>query len=202
MMEQSRTKPSSGILTETVLAAALIAAGVSLRLATLSWPNFSPIAGLAIVGGLLLSRSWLALAVPLLSMALSDLWIGSYETPVMIAVYACLAWPAILGRTCRGALRHTSYLGNAARGATLGALGGLAAALVFFAVTNWAHWRFADLAPETLTESYVAALPFLRFTLAGDLLFGTLGGTISGLWLAHSLASHTESTSAAAQGQN
>lgn len=198
MMEQSRIRPSGGILTESVLAAALIAAGVSLRLATLSWPNFSPVAGLAIAGGLLLSRSWLALAVPLLTMALSDLWIGSYETPIMIAVYACLAWPAILSRTCRGALRHTSYLRNATRGATLGALGGLTAALVFFAVTNWAHWRFADLAPETLTESYVAALPFLRFTLAGDLLFGTLGGTLSGLWLVHSLASQTESTAAAA----
>lgn len=202
MMQQSRTRPSTGILTETCLAALLVAAGVSLRLATLSWPNFSPVAGLAIVGGLLLSRSWLALAVPLLTMALSDLWVGSYETPVMIAVYACLAWPALLGRASRGVLRHPSYLGNAARGATLGALGGIAATLVFFVVTNWAHWRFADLAPETLTESYVSALPFLRYTLAGDLLFGTLGGTVSGLWLAHALAMHTESTSAAAQGQS
>jgi hypothetical protein len=66
-------------------------------------------------------------------------------------------------------------------GALLGALAGGAA---FFAITNFAVW-LGDLYPHTpsgLADCYIAALPFYRNQIAGDLLFtGALFG-------AHALA--------------
>jgi len=182
MLERFQAQKKIGLLKEAVLVLALVAMGVALRFATLSWPNFSPVAGLAIAGGLLLTRSWLALIVPLLTMAISDRWIGSYETPVMMAVYACLAWPALWGRLGQGGLPNRSVVSSAVRGGAWGACGGLISAIVFFVVTNWAHWRFAAVAPESLFDTYVAGLPFLRYTLLGDLLFGSIGTAIAATW--------------------
>ena len=51
------------------------------------------------------------------------------------------------------------------------------ASTLFFAVTNFAHWRVMEMYPHTfhgLWHCYVQALPFFRYTLMGDLFFGAL----------------------------
>jgi hypothetical protein len=49
--------------------------------------------------------------------------------------------------------------------------------MLFFILTNLGVWALTPLYPKTLSglsECYVAALPFFRNTLAGDLLYSGL----------------------------
>jgi hypothetical protein len=51
---------------------------------------------------------------------------------------------------------------------------GLAASIAFFLGTNFAHWVAYDMYEHTLgglAQCYLQALPFFRYTLAGDMLF-------------------------------
>jgi hypothetical protein len=48
----------------------------------------------------------------------------------------------------------------------------ITASLLFFVITNFAVWAFGTMYPKSaagLAECYIAALPFFRYTLAGDL---------------------------------
>ena len=158
--------------------ALLVALGVASRLAILvcPWvpPNFQAIAGAALFAGFFFQRRSTAAAVPLLAMVLSDLVLGGYELPVMLAVYASLAAPILWQAWLR---RRTSALRVA--GAAL------ASTLLFFAATNLAVWY--SWYPHTeagLVRCYAAALPFLPYSLSGDLLFAGALFAIYG-WLSH-----------------
>ncbi|MBX7165397.1 MAG: hypothetical protein K1X74_03525 [Pirellulales bacterium] len=124
-------------------------------------PNFAPMAGAALLAGVLFRSTPVAIALPLAAMAGSDLLIGGYEWQVMLCVYATLLLPVTMGRM----LRNRPGIGR-----LLGCT--VASSLAFFAVTNFAVWAFSpwyeqDLAG--LVECFVAALPFFKYTLAGDL---------------------------------
>lgn len=58
----------------------------------------------------------------------------------------------------------------------------LACSLIFFAASNFAVWAFSGMYSADLTgllQCYAAALPFLKNTIAGDLLWAAalFGGT-------------------------
>lgn len=160
-----------------VVAAALAALAVTVRLLVAEGvlpPNFSAVAAVALFAGAFLPLRW-ALAIPLAAMALSDFcFIGGYSWPVMLAVYALLAAPALLGlfirrsRT-RGVSRAALVTGSA-----------IGASVLFFVGSNLAVWAFTPWYPATsdgLAACFVAALPFFKYTLAGDLVFaGALFG--------------------------
>lgn len=86
---------------------------------------------------------------------------GVWELGVL--VYGGFALYAVFGWAAR---RHDAYWGVA---------GAVAGGLLFFLTTNYAAWARQDLPYGTglagLVESYTMALPFLRGTLAGDVLF-------------------------------
>jgi hypothetical protein len=57
----------------------------------------------------------------------------------------------------------------------LGAVVG--SSLIFFIVTNFAVWLYFDLYTHTwsgLLDCYLQAVPFYRYTLAGDAVFATV----------------------------
>ena len=144
-----------------VLSAILLAA--TLRLVPHP-PNFTPIAAMALFGGAMLGRRWLAFAAPLGALLLSDLVLGFY--PELVFVYLSTAAIVAIGWALAG---RRSALGVAA--------GALAASLLFFAVTNFGVWLVMDYYPKTLAglaACYVAAVPFFQNTLAGDLFFSAL----------------------------
>ena len=151
--------------------ALLVGLGVASRLAVLAFPwvppNFQAIAGTALFAGFFFRSRSTAAAVPLVAMVASDLVLGGYELPVMVAVYASLAAPI----AWRGWLRRRTSAARVA-GATV------FSTLLFFAATNLAVWY--AWYPQTaagLGRCYVAALPFLVYSLSGDLLFaGVLFG--------------------------
>jgi hypothetical protein len=112
----------------------------------------------------------LALAVLLAAMLVSDLVVGAYDWRVMSVVYAALALPALLARWGR------------TRSAVLLPPLVLSSSLFFFATTNFAVWAFSGMYAHDvhgLVHCYVAALPFLYNTVAGDVLWTTL---LFGIW--------------------
>ncbi len=102
-------------------------------------------------------------AVPLFAMLLSDLFIGIHSG--MFVVYAALCLATIIGITISGkSVYH--ILG-----------GSLAGSLVFYLFTNLVFWYSPELYPlswQGQLQSYVAALPFLKSSLASDLFFTAL----------------------------
>jgi hypothetical protein len=127
-------------------------------------PNLAPIGAMAMLGGACLTDRRLAFAVPLTAMFLSDLVLGfSAVTP---AVYLGFLGYVCLGLWLRGRRQVVPIVAAS-----------LAGAVLFFLITNFAVWLLFDLYPKTsagLAECYVAALPFFRYTLAGDALWVTV----------------------------
>ena len=125
--------------------------------------NFSPVAATALFAGMTLSRRWLAIAVPLAAMLLSDVFLEGYGWRMMAVVYAALVLPAVIGMLARGQRVWPVAIGGA-----------LASSLIFYAMTNFAVWALTGLYStdaKGLLECYVAALPFLKHTVAGDLFW-------------------------------
>src|SRR6516162_10368927 len=149
---------------ELSLAMGLVGLDIVARLAPHA-PNVTPIAASALFAGMVLRSRALALAVPLAAMLVSDLLVGAYDWRIMSVVYAALALPALLGTWGR------------ARSAALLPPLVLSSSLFFFATTNFAVWAFSGMYAHDvhgLVHCYVAALPFLYNTVAGDMLWTTL----------------------------
>ena len=138
--------------------------------------NVTPIAALALFGSAHFSNRWLALLVPMLALALSNLLLGIYWS------WSFMAWQPHLW------VQYLSFalvvcLGFALRGrASVWKIASvtLASSIVFFIVTNLGEWAFQAWYPKTwegLVACFVAAVPFFRNSLLGDfgfvlLLFG------------------------------
>jgi len=166
-------RPAPSLRNDLILAFGLIALCVAARLMP-HVSNFSPVAAAALFAGAVLGRRWLAIAIPVIAMLIGDLVLGFDHWPVMATVYAALALPALIGIVARGS--HVWLL----------AIGGaLASALIFFVTTNFAVWAFSgiySLDGAGLVQCYVAALPFLKYTVAGDLFWSVaLFGAFSAL---------------------
>lgn len=178
-------RSADSIAPDVLLILFLIGLDVAARLLLHTW-NVSPVAASALFAGLMLRRRWLALLVPLAALALSDAVIGFDDWRMASVVYAALALPAVAGILGR---RH-----GAARVVVPAAL---ACSLIFFAATNLAVWAFSgmyslDLAG--LIQCYTLALPFLKYTIAGDLFWAAV--LFGGAWLVQRLTAQTNALTA------
>ena len=134
------------------------------------WPNFTPIAALALFGAAMFERKWLGLVAPLAAMLLSDALIGFHSS--MGAVYASFGLTWLLGV-------------YALRKPTAGRIAGasVASSILFFLITNFAVWYGSTFYPQDLgglVACYVSGLAFYNGTsfflngLAGDLFFSAI----------------------------
>jgi hypothetical protein len=170
MIGDEETKQTSAALrTDVLLVLFLIGFDVAARL-LMHVPNVSPVAASALFAGMMLRRRALAPIVPLAAMLIGDTFAGFYDWRVMVVVYAALALPALAGMLARRTV-----------GVVVPTV--LACSLIFFAATNFAVWAFtgmysADLAG--LMQCYAAGLPFLKYTMAGDLFWAAVlfGGAV------------------------
>jgi len=157
--------------------AGLVAAGALSRVCFRELPNFAPIAAMALFSGYYFRSAKVAVLVPLLAMALSDLFIGGYEWQMMVVVYSALALPVAFRVLLR---KYLAMERGSASSAAIGLSGlltcSLASSLFFFLVTNFAWWPWSMYEQnwEGLILCYQQGLPFFRNTLAGDLFFGTV----------------------------
>lgn len=157
--------------------ASLVAAGALARVCFRELPNFAPIAAMALFSGYFFRSAKVAVLVPLLAMALSDLFIGGYEWQMMVVVYGALTLPVAFRVLLR---KYLAMERGSASSAAIGLSGlltcSLASSLFFFLVTNFAWWPWSMYEQnwEGLILCYQQGLPFFRNTLAGDLFFGTV----------------------------
>ena len=124
-------------------------------------PNMTSVAAVALFGGAYFSDRRLAFLVPLATLFLSDLVLGFYGH--MGVVYSSFALIVCIGLWL-GKDRSVLRIAAAA----------LASSVLFFLLTNFGVWAFDSLYPRTLDgliECYVAAIPFFRNTLQGDILY-------------------------------
>jgi hypothetical protein len=154
-------------LQDLLVFALLIAIGVAGRWGQPEW-CFTPTAAAAIFAGLYFSRVAIAVLVPISILAVSDLLLPAYDSiPVMIATYAVMIVPVWFGRLQRG---ERSLWSAASRWI----LFGLLPATVFYLVSNFAVWAFQSSYEKSLAglaHCYLAALPFYRWMLAGDVFY-------------------------------
>jgi hypothetical protein len=145
----------------------LVAIGVAGRWGQPEW-CFTPIAATAMFAGLYFSRIAIAAMVPVATLAISDLMLSPYDSVgVMIATYAVMIVPVSFGRLQRG---ERSRLVQGMRWALFAFL----PAVLFYVVTNFAVWAFKSNYDKTLVglgKCYLAAVPFFRWMLAGDLFY-------------------------------
>jgi hypothetical protein len=129
-------------------------------------PNVSPVAASALFAGMTLRRRSLAFIVPLAAMLIGDAVMEFYDWRVMAVVYAALMLPALAGILARRFRPSRIVVPTA-----------VACSLIFFAASNFAVWAFSGmytLDMAGLLQCYAAALPFLKNTVAGDLLWAAV----------------------------
>jgi len=143
-----------------ILSICFAVSAVFARISPHPW-NFTPMGAVFIFSGFLLPRKlfW----IPLLSLAVSDLLIGSYNWQVMMSVYSCyFASYAIAYFMKEYNLSNVIY-------------SSVFSSLVFFFITNFAHWMwFGGYSRDFygLASAYIAGIPFFRNSMAGYLFFG------------------------------
>jgi hypothetical protein len=126
-------------------------------------PGFMPVAASALFAGRMLRVRGVAPVVPLVAMALSGTFMGPDDWRVTLIVYAALTVPALAG------MASQRWRGMVVPFAVM-----LPCSLFFFVASNFAVWGFSGLYGHTwqgLTQCYIAALPFLQNTVAGDMFW-------------------------------
>jgi hypothetical protein len=139
----------------------MIFAGALMRIIP-HWPNFTPIAAIALFGGTFLKRKDLAFLIPVAAMLFSDLILGFHTT--MLPVYLSFIAIVGLGLVLQNKLTVVNTLSAS-----------LAASVLFYLVTNFASWS-SGLMPYSmnvagLMQSYIAGLPFFFNGMLGDVFY-------------------------------
>jgi len=138
----------------------IIIAGAALRLVP-HYPNFTPIAAIALFGGAYFTNKKLAVIVPFAAMLLSDLVLGYHST--FLAVYISFALIVAIGFTLQKKRTVSKIL-----------IASVSSSILFFVITNFAFWYTGALYPMNaagLAACYTAAIPFFQNTLLGDLVY-------------------------------
>jgi hypothetical protein len=139
----------------------LIVLGATMRLLPHA-ANFTPIAAVALFGGVYLRRSY-ALFLPLAAVIISDLAIGFDSLESRLTVYGSFLLIGLVGL----AVKKRKNLATVATAS----IGG---SVIFYLVTNFAYFYAPTMYPHNwsgVVSSYYNALPFFRNTLLGDLFY-------------------------------
>lgn len=166
------TKPAEPLLSPRFLALAAMILFVAMARLLPHPPNFAPVESMALFAGAVFLDKRLAILVPLVAMAISDIGLallfgaGYGFHKLLPVVYACIAATVVLGFLLRGRIGVLS-VGAAS----------VVSALGFFAITNFFVWWGSSFYPQTaqgLIACYVAALPFLKNAIAGALVYSLI----------------------------
>lgn len=143
----SNMKSNSGIF----FIISVIIAGAFFRFIP-HWPNFTPIAAMALFGGAYLGRKHLAFIIPFAAMFFSDLVLGFHKD--MWAVYIAFGMTVMIGTMMRQNVKFIKVVSAS-----------VVSSVIFFLLTNFAVWLSSPFYPPTfagLIQSYVAGLAFFN----------------------------------------
>jgi hypothetical protein len=158
----------------TVLILMIVAAG-AFRLVSYKYPyvlsNFTPVGAIALFGGAYFTDKWKAYLVPLLTLFLSDIALNYLYTSKLVLFYSGSIWLYLC-------FTIMVFVGSLIKKATV--VNVLLASLVSVAI-HWLimdlPWLYGALYPHTLAgygQSLVAAIPFEKNMVMGDVLFGLI----------------------------
>lgn len=151
-----------------LLAFLLIVAGVILRLLEVI-PNFSPVTAIALFGGAyLINKKW-SVIIPVASLLIGDILLGykhnyAFFHNTIFFVYISYILIVLLGWKLRE--EKLNYL-------KVGAFA-ITSSLLFFFISNFGVWIVGTLYErnvEGLVKCFAMAIPFFKYTFAGDLFY-------------------------------
>ena len=129
--------------------------------------NFTPIAAMALFGGVGFSNKKLAFIIPLLAMVLSDALIGWHNT--LLYVYASFALITCIGIYISKNVTTPRII-----------LASLISSLLFFLITNSAVWIEGGFqnGMSGLLITLTAGIPFYNNEFFGSFFFNTIAGDL------------------------
>jgi hypothetical protein len=141
------------------------------------WPNFTPVAAIAILAGAYIGNRLLAFALPVLAMIVSDILtiqLINFQY-ITIPEYfnsagTLLIYFSVIVMTALGLM-----IANRRSFASVAGVSALSA-IVFFIISNFGVW-LGNTLPKTaagLMATYELGIPFFANNLAGNLFFGLL----------------------------
>ena len=120
-------------------------------------PNFTPIAAIALLSSKGFDNRWVVFLIPIVSLFISDLFIGLHATIPFIYISFILI--ALLGMYVK----------------KINIVSVLLSSTIFFLVSNFGVWLlYYPISTEGLVQCYTLALPFFLNTVLGDLVYGAL----------------------------
>ena len=128
-------------------------------------PNFTPIISMALLSGYFFSNIYLSVIILLISIFVSDFFLGFYEN--MLYVYFSIVLINLI-------FFNISYKMNFKNLYLFSCL----AALIFYFISNFSVWATGTLYAQNLAgliNCYYLALPFLKNTLISTLFYSYLG---------------------------
>ena len=166
---------SQKIITRNVVLVLLIIAAISMRFVSYKYQtvlsNFTPVGAIAIFGGVYFTEKWKAYVVVLLSLVFSDAVINYLYSSTFVTSFADTFWNCV----CFSLI---IFVGSLIKKINIGT------SLVILFAPVLIHWLIMDmpwindamgLYPKTLAgygDSLVAAIPFEKNMLLGDIAFG------------------------------
>jgi hypothetical protein len=161
---ESKKENGNTIHPRAAMISGIVLAAAALRIAPHPM-NFAPIGALALFGGAYFSSKRTAVAVPLVSLVAGDIFTGFHR--LIPYVYASFLVSVAIGFWLRRK-KSARRIGVAT----------VAGAIQFFLITNFAIWVSSiGSYPKNLgglAECYIAGLPLLGNTLAGDAFYAAL----------------------------
>lgn len=142
--------------------------------------NFTPVAAMALIGGMYFKNRILMIATPLIGLYLTDFILNNFIMKSFITQDSgFIFWSNFMTFTYV-AILCTVGLGFYLK--TKGTLhkiigGGLLSSFLFYVVTNFGTWLTSGLYPKNfmgMIECYTLAIPFYGSTLISNLLFTAL----------------------------
>ncbi|MFA6391569.1 MAG: DUF6580 family putative transport protein [Patescibacteria group bacterium] len=147
-----------------VFALLLIAFGTLGRYLLLDMPNIETMTAISLLAGALLGGGY-ALAVPLLSVALFDIFYGN--SSILFFTWSAWAMIGLIGLVLKKKKMSAWKF-------TAGMTGlGVLSSVLFYIWTNFGVWLIGDWYPETvggLMTCMIAGLPFLKAQILGNLI--------------------------------
>jgi hypothetical protein len=170
-MSKKLINPRTGVLATMILLAG--AWRLIVPIACTPLQNFTPIGAMALFGGCYFADKWKAYILPLLTLWISDLflgyfvyyhkWVWFYDG--FLWTYGSFALMVLIGTFVKK-IRIKNMI-----------LISFAAALLHWIITDFGVWVDGRIYPhnfEGLVACYVAALPYLENMLVADLVFGAI----------------------------
>jgi Family of unknown function (DUF6580) len=148
-----------------------VLSAVFLRLLPHAW-NLTPLSAMFLFSGATFPRKRESLLVPFAALLLSDaavmyiLYGGRYGWNSSLYTWTGFLLIGVIGWSLRGRISAGRVAGAS-----------LAGSVLFFVVTNFGVWMGGAMYPATLSglaSCYVAALPFFRNAVLGDLAYAAL----------------------------